>query len=753
MGQTASTEFSYAGQLAADKVPQSVEIAVADEKVVDAAPSAGLPRRNLQLPHELVRGAAMTPGEKADDASTPSPATGGVLTIWDAFQRGVERHGDRLMLGARTYETTETTETPVDTGDVAEKPKTKVVTKRGEYVWSTYQEVHDEVVEVGAGLAALGVEAKDNVGIFATNTPHWLKSALALYSRNARVVSLYATLGEDAVEFIIGHADVAVVFVSYANLPQLIACLPKLPHVTHVVQFDTDEKLGNTCDRVRETDVAACAACHGVVLSGYSDLRANGKAAPVTTNSPAESDLCYVMYTSGTTGQPKGAMLTHGNVLATVGALLQVTPSLDETTVHISYLPLAHIFETAVEVAVMTLGGAIGFFQGDIRKLTDDLGSIQPTVLCGVPRVFQRIYQKVMGGVAGRSWIVRYLFNNAYATQCDNVRAGRARNAGYDAKFFAPIAARIGLGRVRTIVTGAAPCPPYLCEFLKVVGNADVIQGYGMTETAGGMTAQRSGDVTVGHCGPPVPCCELRLRDVPEMNYFHTDQPYPRGEVLCRGPNVFVGYFKNEAETAATFTDGDWLCTGDIGQWNANGTLSIIDRRKNIFKLSQGEYVAAEKVEGVYGKSGVVGQIFVYGNSFKSMIVAVVVPNAEAVHAYAVERGWWRGESTPGSGDDFLTEFEALCSGEHAHELKTYLHERLSEHNGELKGFEKVKAIIVEGRLNPMLIGFTEANQCMTPTFKLRRPFLLKRYLKQLKQAYADLGEPATTDEQWPGEK
>jgi long-chain acyl-CoA synthetase len=236
------------------------------------------------------------------------------------------------------------------------------------------------------------------------------------------------------------------------------------------------------------------------------------------------------------------------------------------------------------------------------------------------------------------------------------------------------------------------------------------------------------------------------------MEYLHTDQPCPRGEVLIRGPNVFAGYFKNTEETEKCFTDGDWLCTGDIGKWNPNGTLSIIDRRKNIFKLSQGEYVAAEKVEGVYGKSGVVGQIFVYGNSFKSMIIAVVVPNAEAVHAHAVAQGWWQGSSIPGS-DGFTDAFEQLCVGEHANELKTFLFESISQQNSQLKGFEKVKAIVVEGRLNQMLMGFTEQNQCMTPTFKLRRPQLLHRYIKELKQAYADLGEAARDDESWPGEK
>jgi len=238
------------------------------------------------------------------------------------------------------------------------------------------------------------------------------------------------------------------------------------------------------------------------------------------------------------------------------------------------------------------------------------------------------------------------------------------------------------------------------------------------------------------------------------MDYRSTDKPHPRGEILLRGANVFAGYYKNEAATAEALDNG-WMCTGDIGRWNPNGTLSIIDRKKNIFKLAQGEYIAAEKIETVYSKSPVIGQIWVYGNSFKSFLLAVVVPNAEHIANYAMEKGWWpspKDQTQPGT-PKFADDFKALFEGPHKDELKQYIFETMSQENKHLKGFEKVHDIIIEHNIDSMMQGFTEANDCLTPTFKLRRAFLLKRYIGELKALYAKHGEPDKPGEKWPGEE
>jgi len=303
------------------------------------------------------------------------------------------------------------------------------------------------------------------------------------------------------------------------------------------------------------------------------------------------------------------------------------------------------------------------------------------------------------------------------------------------------------------VLSGAAPCPPYLIEFLRVVTGAIVIQGYGMTETAATISVTLPTDPNMGHVGPPVPNCEVKLRDVPELGYLSTDKE-PRGELLVRGPCVFRGYYKDDEATKECLTSDGWLCTGDVARWNPNGSLSIIDRRRNIFKLPQGEYVAAEKIEITLGKAPIVSQIWVYGNGFKTFLLGVVVPSMEVTYHFCAEKGWWPKTDKPVYGsEEFIKDYKAVWHGEHGAELKKELVDNLNMHSASLKGFEKLKDVIIETDINPLGLAFTEENECQTPTFKLRRVFLLKRYFDKLKKMFEDNGEPNAADEKWPGMK
>jgi long-chain acyl-CoA synthetase len=604
----------------------------------------------------------------------------------------------------------------------------------------------------------------DNVGIFAENRSEWVISQMGIFSQSMRTVSLYATLGDDAVEYITNHAELQTIIVSKSNLNGILKILPKVKVgaeggcLKHVIQFDPNDFYGNVDDTVDEKDVAACEE-HGIKLMAWSSVVAAGlQATDGAPNPPSGEDWAFIMYTSGTTGKPKGAILTHGNLIATLGstdARFQLGPS-DR---HISYLPLAHIFETVVEQAVFVNGGAVGFFQGNIKKLTLDQLALRPTLWCGVPRVFDKVYKVIMGGVEEGGCAKGMAFSRALSVTTELVRVeGGARDEFWDEKVWKKICEeKLGLDQVRYIITGAAPCPPYLMEFLKVLIGCPVIQGYGMTETAAAATIMNIKDVTTGHNGAPLPCNEIKLVDVDEMDYRSTDVPCPRGEVWIRGPNIFKGYFKNQKATDETLEDG-WLKTGDVGRWNPNGTLSIIDRKKNIFKLSQGEYIAAEKIELTYAKSGCVGQIFVYGNSFKSFILAIVVPNAMPVYNWLKDNGQWPSGDEAETADmkrymgtqAFVDKFNTQCQA-NKEGVKAFIFASLKEQDGGLKSFERVRDIHVESRIDITGAGFTEANECITPTFKLRRPYLLKRYVQELMAMYEAKGEPNRAEEHWPG--
>lgn len=709
MGGSASVPFDYEAQLFADTEKQSQTIDSPEGE--DCSPI-----------YRALGCDKLTTGPTRDNGE---PLT----SIWDAFEFAVEKYPDKDYFGTRVFDDA----------------------NGGKYKWQTYKQVYDQALAIGEALKTHGHSAHENIGLFSVNRAEWMIAALGIYSQDMRTVALYATLGAEAVEYITTFADITTMFVSKESLSSIIKLLDKIPHVKTIVQFDVDaERYGNTKDTVDEEDIRVCKK-KGVELIGFTKMVKENTKDAYTPQKPTLDSISHIMFTSGTTGLPKGAIISHGNVLAAVSAIMK-TVELRPDDSHISYLPLAHIFETDMQVGFMLAGGKIGFFQGDVKKLTDDFVALRPTILAGVPRVFTKVYQKVFAGVSSKACTKRFVFHKGYAAQAEAVRAGiTARYSLYDNKVFTPLAHMIGLDKTRIVVSGAAPLPPYLMEFLKIVVNCNVVQGYGMTETAAGLTVSMENDNTVGHVGPPVPCCEVKLRSVPEMGYDAKGK-VPKGEVLVRGPNIFKGYLKNEKATKETIDSDGWLATGDVGRWNPNGSLSIIDRKKNIFKLSQGEYVAAEHLEAVYGKCPLVGQIWVYGNSFKSFVLAVVVPSADRFVEYGEHKGYWT-HSTRTIGSEGYSEAFKKMWDEHHDELKKHLRDALKEQESVLKGFEKVRDIHIEANLNNLGIGFTEENNCMTPTFKLRRPFLLKRYHLELRELYKTNGEEPKPDEKWPGEE
>jgi len=250
-----------------------------------------------------------------------------------------------------------------------------------------------------------------------------------------------------------------------------------------------------------------------------------------------------------------------------------------------------------------------------------------------------------------------------------------------------------------------------------------VLQGYGLTETCAGATIGMLEDTTVGHCGTPLWCCEIKLVDVPEMEYLSTQNP-PRGEVVIRGGHVSAGYYKDEKKTAEDFRNG-WFYSGDIGQWNENGTLSIIDRKKNIFKLSQGEYIAAEKLEGVFKQSKFVGQIWVHGDSTKPTLIAFIAPDPEYVAQWGAQNGL--------SQDDLKDRSKYVNNKQ----LTAAVLKDITDVGkaAKLRGFEFVKGI----KLLPE--DFSVENDLLTPTFKLKRPQLKKKFAADIDQLYQGLTE------------
>lgn len=497
---------------------------------------------------------------------------------------------------------------------------------------------------------------------------------------------------------------------------------------------DTTVKVKALLDRHKETpnlqtlvvmeeiteECQALALHTSVKLFHFMELEKLGKESPVAKKLPKPEDVCIICYTSGTTGVPKGAMLTHKGTIASCSSALQQVSAggVDITSedVLISYLPMAHSYERLLQGSMYICGARIGFFQGDIRKLMDDIKELQPTLFPCVPRLLNRFYDKVTTGV-NASVIKRFLFSMALKSKEAELKNRVIRKDSFwDKLVFKKVQAALG-GRVRLITSGSAPLSPQILAFLRCVVGCPLVEGYGQTENHAICSLQLVGDYAVGTVGPPLSCCAIKLVDIPEMDYYAANN---KGEVCIKGPIVFKGYLKDQAKTDEALDKDGWLHTGDVGEWTEEGSLKIIDRKKHIFKLAQGEYIAPEKVENICIQHPLVAQMYVHGESLKSCVVGVVVPDPDVFPQYAQQKLHLQGT------------MEELCGKP---EVKEHLLTSLTTHckTSGLSSFEIVKDVYVYPEL------FTVENGLLTPTFKSKRQELAKFFRPQIDAMYSNL--------------
>lgn len=372
------------------------------------------------------------------------------------------------------------------------------------------------------------------------------------------------------------------------------------------------------------------------------------------------------------------------------------------------------MYEQLMKCVMLCHGAKIGFFQGDIRLLMDDLKVLQPTVFPVVPRLLNRMFDRIFG--QANTTLKRWLLDFASKRKEAELRSGIIRNNSlWDRLIFHKVQSSLG-GKVRLMVTGAAPVSATVLTFLRAALGCQFYEGYGQTECTAGCCLSMPGDWTAGHVGAPMPCNLIKLVDVEEMNYMAAEG---EGEVCVKGPNVFQGYLKDPAKTAEALDKDGWLHTGDIGKWLPNGTLKIIDRKKHIFKLAQGEYIAPEKIENIYIRSEAIAQVFVHGESLQAFLIAIVVPDVETLRPWAQKRG-------------FDGSFEELCRNKDVKKAILEDMVRLGKDSG-LKPFEQVKGIA----LHPEL--FSIDNGLLTPTMKAKRPELRNYFRSQIDELYSTI--------------
>jgi long-chain acyl-CoA synthetase len=451
-------------------------------------------------------------------------------------------------------------------------------------------------------------------------------------------VSLYETLGPEATEYIINHGQLTCVVCSLPHIPTLLKLAARIPSVKIIISLDPLDS-GEPTGFSKQALLSSAAADLGIKIFSMEDVEALGAQSGRPIRPPTRDDILTINYTSGTTGDPKGVVLLHKAGVAGITAA-RSNESILPNDVHFSYLPLAHIYGRMGDQTALAAGASIGYFHGDITALVDDMKILRPTGLLSVPRLYNRISSAVQSATVEADGIRGALSRRVIATKKANMQlpAGKATNKHllYDRIWTPKVLKGVGLPRVRTMVTGSAQLDPDVHQFLRAAFGNNFIQGFGMTETYAVGTVQMPGDFTTGNIGPPCPCVELCIESVPDYDYTVNDKPNPRGELLLRGPIMFHEYYKNPEETQKSVEADGWFHSGDIVEVDKMGRFKIIDRKKNVLKLSQGEYISPERIENVYmASTNIISMAYVHGDPNASCLVAIFGIDPEHFAPYA----------------------------------------------------------------------------------------------------------------------
>jgi fatty acid CoA ligase FadD9 len=578
---------------------------------------------------------------------------------------------------------------------------------RGDWAWLTGADLLQEVLKIAAGLSVL-LSRRDHVAVCSKPKIEWLLADMSILVSNFVAVPIHHVISDEDLQFITHHAEVTAVFCSADLIPRFMTAAGTSPGLKHVICL---EDLAHE-DRT-ELKIAPNVSLYD--LQDIMLLGAHIDTVPLA-NSEA-SDLCSIGYTSGSTGRPKGAMLDQGTMMRECA---YSTP-LFETLVELCWEPLSHSQRTNT-YNVMLAGGRSGVFEQEFSmEVFNCLRSLKPNVIVGSPRLWNFVYheyERTLNVLRGEGAVQSRDVDGAHSTTLrtgdttfvlENQRGTETREIEdslielFYAQYFG--------GRAVGLVTGGAPTSDKVMAWMRKFAScgATVFNSYGITEVGGIAVNEYIKDNV-----------ECKLVDVPELGYFSTDRPYPRGEIVVRTNTMSLGYYKDENTTANSFMNG-WFHTGDIGQIEGPKVIKIIDRKKNIVKLSQGEFVSLNEMELVYFKSTFVNQVCIHGDSQFPFLVAIVVPNLTALNEhFGVDL----------NGTD-LPNLESYCDRAEVKELIWNDFRYLATLN-KLRSFERIKHVI----LTP--VKWSSANGLLTATDKINRRAIVAKFSAQLAALFTE---------------
>jgi long-chain acyl-CoA synthetase len=559
----------------------------------------------------------------------------------------------------------------------------------GDWVSKTYREVGDIVRRLALGMIELGIEKGDKVSILANTRPEWTYFDYAALSVGAVVVPIYQTNSPDECQYVLENSDAKAVVVEddsqLAKIDQIRDRVPKLEHLMRM------EGTGGNAISMDELIEAG---------SGRSDSEWEQRWQSVTPD-----DICTFIYTSGTTGPPKGCVISHGNYRSMVTMALDEAVLERDSTTYL-FLPLAHSFALLIQFLSFDLGGNIAYWERDPLKIIPNLTEVKPDYFPSVPRIFEKIYTAATGEVEKSGGLRKLVFNWAIRVGRkvrERERAGkrvgwflRKQYEFADKQVLSKIRGLFG-GRMKNCVTGAAPINPEILRFFDAAGVL-ILEGWGMTETSTAATVARPDAFKFGKVGRSFKGCEIKIAD--------------DGEILVRGPNIFQGYYKNDEATREALEDG-WLHTGDLGEMDEDGFLSITGRKKDIIITAGGKNITPANIEAEIKQSPYVSQCVVVGDR-RPYLVALITLDMEECAKLAAERGWPADPAELARHDG----------------MRQVLQEHLDEVNDKFARVEQVKKFEI------LPHDLSQEGGELTPTLKVKRNIVAEKYEHEVDALY-----------------
>ncbi len=566
----------------------------------------------------------------------------------------------------------------------------------GKWEPTNYGKALDFVLRTMAGLKALGFSRGQKICIFSENRFEWMLTDYAAQWLGGATTAIYSTSTEEQIQYLLDHSETTVLFVSDAHHLSRIQALHGLKTVKHIVLWDSipNPIIPNGLQLMKAEDF---------LKTAMSEREAEALLPQIN-----EEDMCLLLYTSGTTGEPKGVMHNHRNMMSDLTAILKAVPGIEENKITLSFLPLSHIYERTIHNIWIQIGVHV-YFAESLDKLIENVQEVRPQIMCAVPRIFEKMYAKIQEKVKNAPPLRKELF---YAAMAVGKKAFKYLYHGkklplhlaatyklFDLLVFKKIRAITG-GRAEFFVSGGAPLSPEIAEFFYYAGFT-ILEGYGLSESCL-LSCNMPGRLKIGTVGPAFAGVEFKID--------------PDGEICVRGPMIMMGYYKKPEETAAVIDTAGWFHTGDIGEIDTDGFVKITDRKKDLIITAGGKNIAPQPIENSLKADPLIEAVCLIGDK-KKFVVALIVPNVELCRTW----GQVKGEKIESIND---------CGSNAA--LRDHFQREVDKVNLELPKYSTIKDFRV------LSVPFTIDTGELTPTLKLKRRVIQERYHDLIQTMYPD---------------